>query len=175
MASLDYNPGPSPLTSELTLCSLEPTACFISAATGSQESCISTAPFLGKGPSTLSVYYFLPIPYLSCIHPPNHPSNHPSIYPSTHPSTISLHPSHIPPSLHGSIHPASQPSNHPSLLSSIDECIHLSIPLSIIQRLSAELCYTPSVLCPVVTSGNIEMNRRQLVPWRFSPLVEGKH
>lgn len=121
MASLDYNPGPS-LTSELTLCSLEPTACFISAATGSQESCLYSS-FLGRGPSTLSSVLFLPIHSLipASIHPTIHLNTY-IIYPSTHPSiSPSIH--HIPPSLHGSIHPASQPSNHPSLLSSIDECI----------------------------------------------------
>ena len=171
MASPDYNPGPSPLTSELTLCSVEPTACSISAGTQSQESCISTAPFLGKGSFyPLSVLFFTHPPTYPCIHPPNHPSNHPPIYPSTHPSiSPSVHHTSHHPSMDPSIRQASLPATHP-LLSSIDESIHLSIRLSIIHTsISRAVLCTICVLCPVVTSGNIEMNRRQFVPWRVQP------
>ena len=175
MASPDYNPGPSPLTSELTLCSLEPTACSISAGTQSQESCISTAPFLGKGSFyPLSVLFFTHPPTYPCIHPPNHPSNHPPIYLSTHPSiSPSIHHTSHHPSMDPSIRPASLPTTHP-LLSSIDESIHLSIRLSIIHTsISRAVLYTICVLCPVVTSGNIEMNR-SLCPGEYS-LGGGKH
>ena len=141
------------------------------AGTQSQESCISTAPFLGKGSFyPLSVLFFTHPPTYPCIHPPNHPSNHPPIYLSTHPSiSPSIHHTSHHPSMDPSIRPASLPTTHP-LLSSIDESIHLSIRLSIIHTsISRAVLYTICVLCPVVTSGNIEMNRRQFVPWRVQP------
>jgi len=144
VVSPDYNPGPSPLTSELTLCSLAPTSpCLPSTGTQSQERCrrsclynCISGLFLGKGELPPSPYCFFhpsihPSIQSSSIHsspyhPPIHPFIHSPILPSTHhlPIQLFIHSYIYYPPINLAIHPA----KHLSITqTSMDPPIHPSI------------------------------------------------
>ena len=180
MASPDYNPGPSPLTSELTLClwhQHHPASLQLGHKVRKDaEDSLSTTAFLGFFWGR-AIFHHLHIvffthpsihqsnPYLSIHQPTIHLSIHSSIHPSCHPPTIRLSSYSFTHTfiIHLSIWPSSQPNIYPH--TNIYGSTHPSIYLT--NYFFIHICLYPTIhpsIPSLLTSKHIEMNRRQFVP-----------